>query len=139
MQSLRNANLKQHTFLKSVGIGRHSHGRRIPFFLPEYVRKRTPLLCAPQNTKVDEDDERKRFRRASLVTSTIVVLPLIWLWNAASSVSEFLEIITILPLLPVIFLATVVLPAICSFICMIYPGIIVMVVGGTVFWFAYVL
>lgn len=131
MQSLRCKNLKQHVFMRNGCVRPYSQKKTPYSFLPEYIRKKTPLLCAPSMT------EEKRFYRACLTTGTLVILPLVYLWNDVGT-TEFIEIIHFLPLLPIFFIVDFVIPAIGYFIYMILPGLSIVFVGGVVFFVAYV-
>lgn len=122
---------------KSVHNTLRLHGRQRSC-LPDYVRNKTPLLCAPRASPPQSCAlESKRTVRASLITGIVVILPLSYLAYSVGDFAEFCEIVTILPIMPILWVACEALPFVFGCIQTLWPGIIIVVVAGFVFLCAY--
>jgi hypothetical protein len=92
------------------------------------------LLTPPESSKL----ETKRLTKASLITGLVVGLPTIALFEACGrDLTEFTEIVSILPLVPFIVVAVTIVPAVFSCLKLLWPFIIVIFTGGVVFVFVY--
>lgn len=101
-------------------------------FLPDYITKKIPLLTTSESRKLDT----RRLMKASLITGVTMGFPLIALFSISSDIKEFVEIVSILPLIPFMLLAVSSGPL---FICLelLWPFVVVIFTGSVVFVFVY--
>lgn len=104
-----------------------------PKIIPDYITKKIPLLSAP----IKPPCEKKRAIKAAIITGALVGLPITGLWNCTSSLYEFGEVITILPLIPVFLLIQLANDFFVPFISAAYPFVIITCIGMGVFTLVY--
>lgn len=102
---------------------RQPAAKRSEWTLPRYVREKIPLIAAPT-----EPPREERPLRAALITAGIIGVPSLFLAHAVHwNLHEFCEIVKLLSLMPIFFVAFHVLPAVGACISAMLP---VLIIGG---------